>query len=57
MYMYVYINFMCLCLKMSNHNLFKKTFFLKPAIFQFVQKHSYSEKRINTSYICMYKYS
>ena len=57
MYMYVYINFMCLCLKMSNHNLFKKTFFLKPAIFQFVQKNSYSEKRINTSYICMHKNS
>ena len=36
-------------LKMSNHNLFKKTFYLKPVIFRFAQK--YHPKAI---YICVY---
>ena len=39
-YIFIYINFVCLYLKMSNHNLFKKTFYLKPVIFWFVQKPS-----------------
>ena len=37
-----HINFACLYMKMSNQNLFKKTFFfyIKPVIFRFVQKSS-----------------
>ena len=56
-YIYININFMCLYLKMSKHNLFKKIFLLKPVIFNFVRKNSFKEKKINTSYICMNNYS
>ena len=37
-YVYIYV---CMYMKMSNQNLFKKTFFyIKPVIFRFVQKPS-----------------
>ena len=36
--MYIYINFAYLNMKMSNQNLFRKTFFyIKPVIFRFAQ--------------------
>ena len=40
-YKYIYINFACLYMKISDYNLFKKTFvYLKSVIFRFVQKPS-----------------
>ena len=40
-WIYININFECLYMKMSNQNLFKKTFFyIKSVIFRFAQKPS-----------------
>ena len=58
-YIYIYINFVSLYLKISNHSLFKKTFYLKGVIFQFVQELSEkrTKKKFSISYICSHKYS
>ena len=46
------MNFLCLYIKISNNNIFKKTFFKKPVIFLIVQKPSkYIFRYINYIYL------